>query len=96
MLKIDKNQNGRSLRISLAGEIDSVTAPELDREVQDLANVDEVTFDLKDLAYISSAGLRVILMLKRRMANRPLRFENIGLEVREVFDMTGSSALLGL
>ena len=96
MLKIDKNQNGRSLRISLAGEIDSVTAPELDREVQDLENVDEVTLDLKDLAYTSSAGLRVLLRLKRRLAQRPLRLENIGIEVREVLDMTGSSALLGL
>lgn len=96
MLKIDKNLNGRSLRISLAGEIDSVTAPELDREVQDLENVDEVTLDLKDLAYTSSAGLRVLLGLKRRLAQRPLRLENIGIEVREVLDMTGSSALLGL
>ena len=96
MLKIDKNQNGRSLRISLAGEIDSVTAPELDREVQDLENVDEVTLDLKDLAYTSSAGLRVLLRLKRRLAQRPFRLENIGIEVREVLDMTGSSALLGI
>lgn len=96
MLKIDKNLNGRSLRISLTGEIDSITAPELDREVQDLENIDEVTFDLKGLAYTSSAGLRVIMSLKRRMAGRPLKFENIGIEVREVLDMTGSSALLGL
>ena len=96
MLKINKSLNGRSLRISLEGEIDSVTAPELDREVQDLENFDDVTFDLKDLAYVSSAGLRVVMMLKRRMAGRPLKFENIGIEVREVLDMTGSSALLGL
>ena len=96
MLKIDKSLNGRSLRISLVGEIDSITAPELDREVQDLENIDEVTLDLKDLTYTSSAGLRVLLRLKRRLAQRPLRLENIGIEVREVLDMTGSSALLGL
>lgn len=96
MLKIDKGLNGRSLRISLVGEIDSITAPELDREVQDLENVDEVTLDLKGLAYTSSAGLRVLLGLKRRLAQRPLRLENIGIEVREVLDMTGSSVLLGL
>ena len=96
MLKIDKNLDGRSLRISLAGEIDSITAPELDREVQDLENVDEVTLDLKDLSYTSSAGLRVLLRLKRSLGQRPLRLENIGIEVREVLDMTGSSVLLGL
>ena len=96
MLKINKSLNGRSLRISLEGELDSVTAPELDREVQDLENIDEVTLDLKDLAYTSSAGLRVLLGLKRRLAGRSLKLVNIGLEVREVLDMTGSSALLGL
>ena len=96
MLKIEKNLNGRSLRVSLAGEVDSITAPEFEREVQDLENVDEVTLDLKDLAYTSSAGLRVLLGLKRRLAGRPLKLENVGAEVREVFDLTGSSALLGL
>ena len=96
MLKIEKNLNGRSLRVSLAGEVDSITAPEFEREVQDLENVDDVTLDLKDLAYTSSAGLRVLLGLKRRLAGRPLKLENVGAEVREVFDLTGSSALLGL
>lgn len=96
MLNIKKDMRGRALRISLAGELDSVTSPGLDREVQDLENVDEVTLDLKDLAYTSSAGLRVLLGLKRRLAQRPLRLENIGIDVREVLDMTGSSALLDL
>ena len=96
MLKIDKKQDGKCVRFSLSGEIDSFTAPEFEREVRDLENVDEVTLDLQNLAYISSAGLRVIMTLKRRLAGRPLKFENIGIEVREVFDMTGSSALLGI
>ena len=96
MLKIDKKLDGRGLRISLTGELDSITSPELDRELQDLENVDEVVLDLKELAYTSSAGLRVIMGLKRRLAGRPLKFENIGQEVREVLDMTGSSKLLGI
>lgn len=96
MIKIEKNVQGRCLRVVLNGELDSVTSPELERELQDLDNVDEVVLDLKDLAYTSSAGLRVILGLKRRLAGRPLKLENIGVEVREVFDMTGSSKLLGL
>ena len=96
MIRIDKNVEGRCLRVVLNGELDSLTSPELERELQDLDNVDEVVLDLKDLAYTSSAGLRVILGLKRRLAGRPLKLENIGVEVREVFDMTGSSKLLGL
>ena len=96
MLKIDKKVDGRRMEIALEGELDSITSPELDREVQELENVDEVVLDLKELAYTSSAGLRVIMGLKRRLAGRPLKLVNIGLGVREVLDMTGSSALLGL
>ena len=96
MLQIEKKLAGRSLTVVLTGELDTLTSPDLDRETQELENVDEVVLDLKDLAYTSSAGLRVLLGLKRRMAGRPLRLENIGAEVREVLDMTGSSKLLGL
>lgn len=96
MLKIDKKTDGRRMEIALEGELDSNTSPDLELEVQDLENVDEVVLDLKGLAYTSSAGLRVIMGLKRRLAGRPLKLVNIGLGVREVLDMTGSSALLGL
>ena len=96
MLKIEKKTDGRSLRIAVTGELDAITAPELDREVQDLDGFDEVVLDLANLAYTSSAGLRVLLGVKRRLAGRPLKLENIGVEVREVLDMTGSSKLLGL
>ena len=96
MLKIEKKLDNRCLTVTLIGELDSITSPELDREVQNLENVDEVVLDLKELAYTSSAGLRVIMGLKRRLAGRPLKLENIGTEVREVLDLTGSSKLLGL
>ena len=96
MLKIEKKLDDRCLTVALIGVLDSTSSPELDREVQNLENVDEVVLDLKELAYTSSAGLRVIMGLKRRLAGRPLKLENIGTEVREILDMTGSSKLLGL
>ena len=96
MLQIEKKNEGNRLTLVLTGELDSITSPDLDREVQDMDGFDEVVLDMKGLAYTSSAGLRVILGLKRRLAGRPLKLENIGVEVREVLDMTGSSKLLGL
>ena len=96
MLKIEKKLDDRCLTVTLTGELDSITSPELDREVQNLENVEEVVLDLKELAYTSSAGLRVIMGLKRRLSGRPLKLENIGAEVREVLDITGLSKLLGL
>ena len=96
MLQFEKKLDDRCLTVTLIGVLDSITSPELDRELQNMENVDEVVLDLKELAYTSSAGLRVIMGLKRRLAGRPLKLENIGAEVREVLDMTGSSKLLGL
>ena len=96
VLKIEKKLDDRCLTVTLIGVLDSITSPELDRELQNMENVDEVILDLKELAYTSSAGLRVIMGLKRRLAGRPLKLENIGTEVREILDMTGSSKLLGL
>ena len=96
MLEIEKKLDDRCLTVTLIGVLDSVTSPELDRAVQNMEDVDEVVLDLKELDYTSSAGLRVIMGLKRRLAGRPLKLENIGAEVREVLDMTGSSKLLGL
>ena len=96
MLQIEKKNEGNRLTLVLTGELDSITSPDLDREVQDMDGFDEVVLDMKGLAYTSSAGLRVILGLKRRLAGRPLKLESIGVEVREVLDMTGSSKLLGL
>ena len=96
MLEIEKKLDGRRLTVTLIGVLDSTTSPELDRELQNMENVDEVVLDLKELAYTSSAGLRVIMGLKRRLAGRPLKLDNIGTEVREILDVTGSSKLLGL
>ena len=96
MLQFEKKLDDRRLTVTLVGVLDSVTSPKLDHELQNMENVDEVVLDLKDLAYTSSAGLRVIMGLKRRLAGRPLKLENIGTEVREILDMTGSSKLLGL
>lgn len=96
MLKIEKKSEGRTMRLALTGELDSVTSPGLEREIQDIGEFDEVVLDLKELAYTSSAGLRVIMGLKRRLAGKPLKIENICPDVREILDMTGSSKLLGL
>lgn len=96
MLDIKKMIDGRCMTVALSGQLDSATSLEFDSAMQNLENVDEVTLDLKGLDYISSGGLRVVMGFKRRLGARPLRFENIGLEVREVFDITGSSVLLGL
>ena len=65
-------KNGGSMEFKLTGRLDTNTAPELTEAVKATATeeLSEVIFDFKDLDYISSAGLRVILMTQKLMNSR--------------------------
>jgi uncharacterized protein (TIGR02172 family) len=82
------------MKIELNGRIDSNNAAEVEKGILDqLCGADEaVVLDAAALDYISSAGLRVILRLKK--THRDLRIVNVNSEVYEVLDMTGFTALL--
>ena len=61
-MTIEKILNGESAKITVVGRLDTQTAPELEKEIDDvIANLKELVFDMTGLEYVSSAGLRVIL-----------------------------------
>lgn len=97
-MEIKKIQDGSALTVYLSGRIDAVTALELDKNISStLGNVTDLTIDLADLEYISSAGLRTLLKLQKRMDKQgAMRIRNIRENVREVLDMTGFSGFLTL
>ena len=65
-MQIEKQLTDHSLNIKLSGRLDSYTSPELEESLfQDLDSLTDLTFDLTDLAYISSAGLRVLLLAQK-------------------------------
>lgn len=84
--------------ISIDGRIDTITAPELEKAFQPfLAETSEaLVLDCEKLTYISSSGLRVILMAHKQMAANGGKFvlRNLMPEVRSVFDMTGLSRII--
>ena len=55
-MTVTKEQNGNALTVFVEGKMDAVTSPRLEAELGDLAGVEELVFDLKDLIYTSSAG----------------------------------------
>mgnify|MGYP000763694901 FL=1 len=58
--------------------------------MKDSLNFDSLVIDMKNLAYISSAGLRVILKLHKELVKKSgLKLINVKDEVREVFEITG-------
>ena len=94
MMKILKNQNGTTLEIALEGRLDTTTAPELEKELKDSLNdADALTLDFSKLDYISSAGLRVLMKLRKK-AKKAIPVENVSPEVYDIFDVTGFTDLL--
>ncbi len=96
MLNIVKNQNGDELTVALEGRLDTTTAPDLAGSLEGgLEGVKTLVLDLKDLEYISSAGLRVILSLQKTMAGQgEMKVVHLNEIVREVFEVTGFGDIL--
>ena len=96
MLDIKKTQEGESLVIALDGRLDTITAPQLEEEIRDgIDGVAELVFDFTDLAYVSSAGLRVLLSAQKTMnAKGSMVVKNVSEDIQEIFDVTGFSNIL--
>ena len=90
-MTIEKILNGECATLVVAGRLDTQTAPELEKEVDSVvANINELTFDMKGLEYVSSAGLRVILKAQKIMnAKGSMKLTGVSDNIMEVFDITG-------
>ncbi len=91
-MTITKTQEGSKLNVALEGRLDTTTAPNLEAEMRDALNgVTELDIDMASLAYISSAGLRVMLALQKQMNKQKgsMIIRNASEELMEIFDVTG-------
>ena len=95
-MTISKELNGSALKIALEGRLDTMTAPELEAELnQSLGNAESLTLDFSKLDYISSAGLRVLLTAHKAMvAKGGMKITNVNEIVQEVFEVTGFADIL--
>ena len=91
--RIDKS----TVMFALEGRLDTANAPLLERKLKQWGeDITEIILDFKELEYISSMGLRVLLQAKKTMKaeNRSLTIKNMQDSVREVFEMTGFLGLM--
>ena len=95
-MTITKNLNGTALEIALEGRLDTMTAPELEAELnKSLGGADSLSLDFGKLDYISSAGLRVLLTAHKAMAAKGgMKICNVNEVVQEVFEVTGFADIL--
>ena len=87
------------LRISLKGRLDSLTSPNLLKFYEDeleKKSFRKVQLDFKELAYISSAGLRVLLIMYKGTPGHEVKLFNLGTEVFSVLEMTGYADIFGI
>ena len=98
MLNIAKDLKGKELTIGLSGRLDMTSAPQLDEELKSaLEGVEKLTFEIKDLEYISSAGLRVLLSAQKTMNKQgSMVIKNASETVMEIFEVTGFVDILSI
>ena len=96
MLNINKESNGSELKIVLEGRLDTMSAPELEGELKNsVEGVTSLIFDIKDLQYISSAGLRVLLSAQKVMNKQgSMVIRGANDDIMEIFEVTGFSDIL--
>lgn len=95
-MNIATTRNGSALTIAPEGRLDTMTAPELELLLKDaLDGVEELTFDLENLEYISSAGLRVLLSAQKTMNRQgSMKVLHANEIIREIFEVTGFSDIM--
>lgn len=90
-MKVTLDKNGSTLKVSVSGRLDTTTAPEPEKTLgSQLEGIESLTLDFGDLAYISSAGLRVLLALQKTMNRQgQMVVTHVNDNIMEVFDVTG-------
>ncbi len=94
MFTFDMKKDGTDVLVTLTGRLDGVVAPQLHEEMSTIygEKITNITFDAKNLEYISSAGLRVIVFVKQKLGdNVRLCLKDASAEIKSVMELTGFS-----
>ena len=96
-MNIESRKDGNRIVVSVAGRMDAVSAPEFDRKSDELLAEGLTAFvlDFSGLEYISSAGLRSLLVLGKKLSAKKgkLVIASVKDVVKEVFTISGFGAI---
>ena len=95
-MTIEQKKDGSKLTVALAGRLDTTTAPQLEDALRSATEgLTELELDLKNLEYISSAGLRVLLSAQKIMNRQgSMAILNANETIMEIFEVTGFTDIL--
>ena len=97
-MNVEVKRKSEEVVIEIEGRLDTTTAPLLDKTINDnIEGVKALILDMKELKYISSAGLRVLLSAQKKMQKiGTMKVINVCEEIMEIFDMTGFTDILSI
>ena len=96
-MEISWKYNDKELTIEVGNRIDTVTAPDFENEIMDeMGKFDSLILDLEKLEYISSAGLRVLVLVQKKLQPEGIPFViiNVNDTIKEIFSMSGFDKIL--
>jgi len=99
-MKITKRNKDEVICLELSGRLDTNTSKDLEKAISELSIAKEtkLLLDFTDIEYVSSSGLRVILLTAKKIKSESGKLVLFGMKdvIKEVFDMTGFTPILNI
>ena len=98
-MTITENKTPISIELVVAGRLDTGTAPELEVKLKEVAPQTQTLYlNMKDVSYISSAGLRMIHIIYKTLSdqNGSMYIKNPNQDVKNVFEISGFQTFLNI
>ena len=95
-MNISKTRKGSELTVRVAGELNTSNARELREQLEDEVRPDDtIVFELSELSYVTSAGLRIFMACDDLTGSRhAVILRNVREEIRDILEMTGFDTVL--
>ena len=90
-MQIIKNEENDKIVIKLEGRLDKLSSPTMEEEIKpEVEKKKNIVFDLKDLQYISSAGLRILLATEKKVKENgnTMNIINVNNDVMDILTLT--------
>ncbi len=99
-MNIQTEKNGSEVIMSVDGRIDTTNYNQFESAVNQIfeSEVTKITLDCKDLNYISSSGLRIFLIIQKKIISIKGQFKLINMQpaIKEIFDISGFSSIFDI
>lgn len=94
-MELEFKNDKENLTVKVIGKLDTISAPKLEEELyKNMSGIQTIIFDLEELKYISSSGIRVLLTIKKKIVN--LKLLKPTDEVIDVLEITGLSDIFDI